>query len=71
MNVALSSSITQTAVDMAGQKNSDALNVRMLKKALDTQALAAADMIQSMRQSMHQTPLATSGSLGTKLNTFA
>lgn len=71
MNVALSSSITQTAVDMAGQKNSDALNVRMLKKALDTQALAAADMIQSMRQSMPQTPLATSGSLGTQLNTFA
>ena len=71
MNVALSSSITQTAVDMASQKNSDALNIRMLNKALDVQALAAADMIQSMRQSMPQPALATSGSLGTKLNTFA
>lgn len=71
MDVALSRSITSTATQMASHKQADAVNVRMLDKALDMQALAAADMIQAMYQSMPQPQLATSGSLGTRLNTFA
>lgn len=43
----------------------------VLKKALDVQASSAATMIDAMQQSMPQPALATSGTLGTQLNTFA
>ncbi|WP_027996265.1 YjfB family protein [Simplicispira psychrophila] len=68
MDIALTNSIVSTATAMASQTNSDALNVRVLKKALDIQANAAATLLQALPQ---PPALASSGSVGTKLNTFA
>ncbi len=71
MDVALSNSIVNTATALASAKNSDALNVVVLKKALDIQASSAATLIGAMQQSMPQPALATTGPLGTQVNTFA
>ena len=71
MDVALSNAIINTATNMASAKTSDAVNITMLKKALDMQAVSAATMIDAMQQSMPQPQLATSGTLGTNVNTFA
>lgn len=71
MDVALSNSIVNTATALASNANSDALNVRVLKKALDTQATAAATLLQALPQAPAQPSLATSGPLGTQLNTYA
>ena len=68
MDTSMTNSIVGTATALATQKNSDALNIHMLKKAIDIQANAAATLIQAIPQ---MPTLATSGSLGTKLNTFA
>ena len=71
MDVALTNSIVNTATSLAIAKTSDALNMVVLKKALDMQAVSAATMIDAMQQSMPQPQLATSGTLGTNVNTFA
>lgn len=71
MDVALTNSIVNTATNLASAKTSDALNMVVLKKALDMQAVSAATMIDAIQQSMPQPPLATSGTLGTNVNTFA
>ena len=71
MDVALSNAIVNTATQMASAQTSDAVNIAMLKKALDMQETAAATMLDTMVQSMPQPPLATSGTLGTQVNTFA
>lgn len=71
MDVALTNSIVSTATQLASAKTSDALNMVVLKKALDVQASAAATMINAMQQSMPQPALATTGTLGTQVNTFA
>ena len=71
MDVALSNTIIHTATNLASAKQSDAVNIAMLKKALDMQEIAAATMLDTLVQSMPQPQLATSGSLGTQLNTFA
>lgn len=67
MDVALSNSIVATATALASRETSDALNVRVLKKALDIQASSAATLLQALPQP----PLAPSGTLGTQVNTFA
>ena len=61
MDVALTSSIVNTATSLASAKTSDVLNMVVLKKALDMQAVSAATMIDAMQQSMPQPQLATSG----------
>ena len=71
MDVALSNSIVATATSLASAQTSDALNMAVLKKALDVQASSAATMIDAMQQSMPLPALATSGTLGTQVNTFA
>ncbi|CAN7326520.1 putative motility protein YjfB-like [Acidovorax sp. 93] len=71
MDVALTNSIVNTATALASAKTSDALNMVVLKKALDMQAVSAATMLDAMQQSMPQPALATSGTLGTQVNTFA
>ena len=71
MHVALTNSIVNTATSLASAKPSDALNMVVLKKAPDMQAVSAATMIDAMQQSMPQPQLATSGTLGTNVNTFA
>ncbi|MFN3436853.1 MAG: YjfB family protein [Acidovorax sp.] len=71
MDVALSNSIVSTATALASAKTSDALNMVVLKKAIDIQASSAATLLNAMQQSMPQPALATSGTLGTQVNTFA
>ena len=71
MDVALTSSIVNTATSLASAKTSDALNMVVLKKVLDIQASSASTLINAMQQSMPQPVLATSGTLGTNVNPFA
>ena len=71
MDVTLANSIVSTATNLASAKTSDALNMVVLKKALDMQAVSAATLLDAMQQSMPQPALATSGTLGTNVNTFA
>ncbi|MCB1989580.1 MAG: YjfB family protein [Burkholderiaceae bacterium] len=71
MDVALSNAIINTATNMASAQKSDAVNIAVLKKALDMQQATATTMIDAMVQAMPQPALATSGALGTQVNTFA
>ena len=71
MDVAQANSIVNTATTLASAKTSDALNMVVLKKALDMQAVSATTLIGAMQQSMPQPQLATSGTLGTNVNTLA
>ena len=71
MDVTLANSIVSTATNLASAKTSDALNMVVLKKALDMQAVSAATLLDAMQQSMPQPQLATSGTQGTNVNTFA
>lgn len=68
MDVALNQSIIKTASAMARSEVSDAAQVLVLKKALDAQAGAASTLLQALPPAP---PLATSGSLGTQVNTYA
>ncbi|GAA6119442.1 YjfB family protein [Acidovorax sp. FG27] len=70
MDVSLSQSIVSTATALAGRQTADAVNVAVLKKALDIQAAGAATLLQSVAPAP-QPALATSGPLGTQINTFA
>jgi len=68
MNIA-STPAVQSATAAASQgPTADAVQIAVLKKALDAQAMAAATLIQSLPASP---ALATEGSLGTRLNTYA
>ncbi|MCO4093363.1 MAG: putative motility protein [Acidovorax sp.] len=71
MDVALTNSIVNTATAMASAQSADAVNIAVLKKALDIQASSAATMLDAVAQTMPQPALATSGTLGTNVNTFA
>lgn len=65
--VGLTNSIVSTSTALASRQTSDAINITVLKKALDVQASAAATLLQALPQPA----LATSGTLGTQVNTFA
>ena len=67
MNIA-STTAVQAATSAAASATSDAVNILVLKKALNTQAAAAATLIQALPQ---VPSLASSGSVGTRVNTFA
>ena len=67
MNIA-STPAVQAASAAAQGSTADAVNILVLKKALDQQAVAAASLLQALPT---VPPLATSGNVGTKLNTFA
>ena len=67
MDVGLTNSIVSTSTALASRQTSDAINITVLKKALDVQASAAATPLQALPQPA----LATSGTLGTQVNTFA
>ena len=67
MDVALTNSIVNTATALASAKTSDAVNVTVLKKAMDMQEVTTATLLQALPQPQ----LATSGTLGTQVNTFA
>ena len=67
MDVGLTNSIVSTSTALASRQTSDAINITVLKKALDVQASAAATLLQALPQPA----LPTSGTLGTQVNTFA
>ena len=67
MDVGLTNSIVSTSTALASRQTSDAINITVLKKALDVQASAAATLLQALPQPA----LATWGTLGTQVNTFA
>lgn len=66
MNISGSTSV-QAATSAAQSDAADSVNILVLKKALDIQATTATTLLQALVQP----PLATEGSVGTKVNTFA
>ncbi len=66
MNIANTPAV-QSATAAAQGQTADAVNILVLKKALDTQAAAAVTLLQALPQPQ----LATQGSVGTQLNTYA
>lgn len=50
---------------------SDSVQLLLLRKALQSQAQSAAAMLQALPQLPPQPQLATEGSVGTRINTFA
>lgn len=71
MDVALTQSIVSTATAMASAKASDAVNMTVLKKAMDMQETSAAILLEGVQATAPQPQLANSGPLGTLVNTFA
>ena len=67
MNIS-STPAVQSATSAAAAPTSDAVNILVLKKALNTQAAAAATLIQALPQ---PPALASTGAVGTRVNTFA
>ncbi|MCX7277883.1 MAG: YjfB family protein [Burkholderiales bacterium] len=61
----------QSATAAAQAPASDSLNIRVLKKALDQQESNAQTLLDALPQTAPAPALATSGSLGTQLNTYA
>ena len=62
-----STSLAPAATTAAQSDIADSVNILVLKKALDLQATSATALLQSLPQP----PLATEGSVGTQINTFA
>jgi hypothetical protein len=67
VNVASTPSV-QAATSAAQGSSADAVNLMVLRKALDMQAVSAMTLLQAVTP---MPALATSGNLGTKLNAFA
>jgi hypothetical protein len=66
MNIS-STSAVQAATFATQSDTADSVNILVLKKALDLQATSATALLQALPQPA----LATEGSVGTKVNTFA
>lgn len=66
MNIS-STPAVQAATAATQSATSDDVNMLVLKKAMDLQASSAAALLQALPQPA----LATQGSVGTKVNTFA
>ncbi len=66
MNIS-STFATEVATSAAQSATADAVSILVLKKALDLQGSSAIALLQALPQPS----LATQGSLGTKVNTFA
>ena len=67
MDVALTSAILQTATAAAQRETADAVQVTVLRKAMDINAAAAVQLIEALPAPQ----LAASGTLGTQVNTYA
>ncbi|MFA7279250.1 MAG: YjfB family protein [Sterolibacterium sp.] len=61
------SGIASAATEMAQAKTADAVQITMLKKAIDLQAQGAMQLIDSVAQVLPNNP----PHLGNKINTFA
>jgi hypothetical protein len=68
MDTALTNSLVQTSTALAQQQTASAVQVNVLKKALDSNANTAAQLLQSVQPAP---ALASSGTLGTQVNTYA
>lgn len=68
MDVSLSNSIMHTATTMKNAETANAVQVNVLKKSMDMQENAAAQLLQALPQPQQ---LAASGTLGTQVNTYA
>lgn len=66
MNISSTSSV-QAATSAASSDTADSVNILVLKKALNMQAATATILLQALPQP----PLATEGTMGTQINTFA
>ena len=69
MHIALSSAIVNTATSMSNQQTAQAVQVSVLKKAMDADEAAVTTLLDGVQPAAPQ--LATSGTLGTQLNTYA
>lgn len=69
MNIGNSPSVN-TAAAAASQPSADAVQILVLRKALNTQAAGALALINAIPQ-QPQPQLATEGSLGRNVNTYA
>lgn len=67
MDISNSSSVSAAVAATQGD-DADALNVAVLKKAIDAQAAGALSLINALPE---QPALATEGSLGRNVNTYA
>jgi hypothetical protein len=70
MNVS-ASGLTQAALAVTGAQTAQAVQVSVLKKAMNIEASNAQALLQALPQPAQQLPLATQGSVGTQLNTMA
>ena len=64
-------SSTSAAPTASPSETAETVNLLVLKKALNAQASATLGLIQALPQPPSTPALATQGSVGTKLNTFA
>jgi len=69
MDIALTSAIVNTASSMSNQQTAQAVQVSVLKKAMNANEAAVATLLGGVQPAAPQ--LATSGNLGTQLNTYA
>jgi hypothetical protein len=69
MHIALSSAIVNTATSMSNQQTAQAVQVSVLKKAMNADEAAVTTLLDGVQPAAPQ--LATSGTLGTQLNTYA
>ncbi len=65
------SGLTQAALAVSGAQTTQAVQVSVLKKALNIEAAGAQALLQALPQPAPQLPLATQGNLGTQLNVMA
>ncbi|MBS0506082.1 MAG: YjfB family protein [Proteobacteria bacterium] len=69
MDIALTSAIVNTATSMSNQQTAQAVQVSVLKKAMNANEAAVTTLLGGVQAATPQ--LATSGSLGTQVNTYA
>ena len=69
MDIALTSAIVNTASSMSNQQTAQAVQVSVLKKAMNADETTVATLLGGVQPAAPQ--LATSGTLGTQLNTYA
>lgn len=65
------SGLVQAALAVSDAQNAQAVQVSVLKKAINIDAANAQALIQALPQPAPQLPLATQGNLGTQLNVMA
>ena len=70
MDITLTSAIVNTATAMSNHETAQAVQVSVLKKSMNAQAAAVSTLLEGV-QPPAAPALASSGTLGTQLNTYA